>query len=74
MFSASDTLEFKLEGVTERILPLEVVHSGYLYPVSLSLPMPPEISIKALSLISFDLIKLSALYMVLGLREEMFVS
>lgn len=38
VFSASDILEFKVEGVTGRILPPEVVRSnGYLYPFFLSL-------------------------------------
>lgn len=54
VFSASDTLEFKLEEVKGRVLPLDVVHNGYLYPISFSFPISPETSIKALSLISFD--------------------
>lgn len=33
VFSASDTLEFKLEEVKGRVLPLDVVHNGYLYPI-----------------------------------------
>ena len=50
--NASDTLEFKLEVVMVRILPLEVVHNGYLYPIySFSLPISLETAIKTLALI-----------------------
>lgn len=50
--NASDTLEFKLE-VMVRILPLEVVRNGYLYPIFFffSLPISLETSIKTLTLI-----------------------
>lgn len=51
--NASDTLEFKLE-VMVRILPLEVVRNGYLYPIFFfffPLPISLETSIKTLTLI-----------------------